>query len=65
MLVDIYLQGSVIGRRPDNRTISHYVYAAAISWGPIQNHKPVASLSAEMRAERNAATAAEVEGVLL
>ena len=64
MGMDIFLEASVIGPRTDNSTISQYVYAAAISWAPIQNHKPVTSLSADMRVEHNAAAAAEVESVL-
>ena len=56
MGMDILLEGSVIGRRPDNRTISHYVYAAAICWGPLQNHKPATMVSFYSRCERNART---------
>ena len=49
MLMDIYLEVSVIGRRPFNSTIPQYVDLAAISRAPIQNHKPVTALSADMR----------------
>ena len=44
-----------MGRRPANRTIPQYIDLAAISRAPIQNHKAVTTLSADMGAERNAA----------
>ena len=57
MLMDIYLEVSVIGGRPANLTIAKYVNLAAISWAPIQNHKPVTALSAETPVEYDVATA--------
>src|SRR5438874_10115163 len=52
------LEASVIGRAPDDNTISQYIYEAAISWAPLQSHKTVASLSAYPRIEHDASTSA-------
>src|SRR3954466_3501248 len=53
VLMDVLLEVSVIGGAAHHRTITNHIDLAAISRAPIENHKPVATLSAHFRAERD------------
>ena len=53
MSSDAISAASFIVRRSDDSAVSDNVYAAAVSRGPGQDHKPFALLSADSRSEGN------------